>query len=94
VTARPPADVDVASMATVMRWATLVALVLAVVGAVAPGPVGTAAGVACLVVLIGTPVVRVLWLTIGWERIGDRRFAAFGGVLLLVLALSGVLGFL
>ena len=83
-------DVDVAAMGRWMARGTVAAFALALVGAVVPGPVGAVCAVGCLVVLIGAPVVRVLWLTVGWAHHGDRRFAALGLVMLGVLAVSGL----
>ena len=49
--------------------------------------------IGCLAVLIGTPMVRVGWLTVAWVRIRDRRSALLGAGLLLVLLTSAVVAF-
>ena len=81
---------DLARLAGIFRIALGVAFVLALGGAFLPGRVGTASAVAALVVLAGAPVMRVAWLTVGWIRTGDRRFALVGVALLAVLATGGI----
>ncbi|MTA78794.1 MAG: DUF1634 domain-containing protein [Actinobacteria bacterium] len=81
-------------LAGLMQLALITAFVLALGGAFVPGTIGHVSGVACVVLLISAPVVRVGWLTVEWARTGDRRFAAMGGVLLGVLVVSGLLAFL
>ncbi len=68
-------------LAGLMQIALIAAFLLALGGAFVPGAIGHASGVACVVLLICAPVVRVGWLTVEWARTGDRRFAALGGVL-------------
>ena len=41
-----------------------------------------------LLILIGTPVLRVAVLAAGWGRAGDRRFAAIALTVLALLGLS------
>jgi hypothetical protein len=82
-----------ALLARVLQVALVIAFVTACGGAFVPGAVGNASAIACVVVLIGAPAVRVVWLTVGWARQGDRRFAALGGVLVLVLVASAVVAF-
>ena len=81
-------------LATLMQVALVAAFVLALGGALVPGTVGRVSGVACVVVLISAPILRVLWLTVAWARDGDRRFSAFGAVLLAVLVVGSALAFL
>lgn len=45
-----------------------------------------------LLVLLGTPVVRVIVLAVGWFWLGDRRFALVAGAVLALLAVGVVLG--
>jgi hypothetical protein len=82
---------DLTRLAGIFRVALGVAFVLALGGAFVPGPAGTAFAAASLVVLAGSPVVRVAWLTVDWVRTGDRRFALAGGALLAVLAAGGII---
>ena len=83
-----------ARLAGLMQTALIAAFLLALGGAFVPGAVGHASGVACVVLLISAPVVRVGWLTVEWARTGDHRFALLGALLLGVLATSGALAFL
>ncbi|MCU0311797.1 MAG: hypothetical protein MUE36_12750 [Acidimicrobiales bacterium] len=85
---------DVSAMVRVLRVALVLAFVFALGGAFVPGRLGTASSVACLTVLIGVPVVRVGWLTAVWVRMGDRRSATLGAVLLGVLLVGGVVALL
>jgi uncharacterized membrane protein len=45
-----------------------------------------------LLILIGTPVLRVAVLAVGWWMMGDRRFAAVALTVLALLGLSLALG--
>ena len=81
-------------LAALMQFALVTAFLLALGGAFLPGEVGHASGVACIAVLISAPILRVLWLTVSWAREGDRRFAAFGGALLAVVAVGSALAFM
>jgi hypothetical protein len=80
---------DLRALGWVLRALLGLAFLAALGGAFLPGRAGTVSAVACVAVLVGAPVLRVGWLTVGWLRQGDRRFAALGGVLLVVLAASG-----
>lgn len=80
-------------LAGLLRGATRVAMALAFAGAVVPGRAGRAAGWALLVLLLVTPVLRVVWLAHRWARRGDTRFAAVAGVLLLAPATAAVIAF-
>ncbi len=66
--------------------------VLGVVDLLLPQPWKDTASVAMVVALIAVPAIRILWLTTRWVRKGDRRFAAAGLALLLVMASGLVLG--
>lgn len=81
---------DRSRLPAVVRVLLGVAFASALVGAFVPGRVGAAAAVVCVAVLVAAPVLRVGWLTVGWARQGDRRFAVYGGVLLTVLLAGGV----
>ena len=80
--------------AGLMQIALVAAFLLALGGAFITGSIGHASGYACVIVLIATPIFRVAWFTTSWARSGDRRFAALGGGLLIVLAVGAVLAFL
>ena len=56
------------------------------------GSVGDRAMALGILVLALTPVVRVVALVIVWWREHDRRFAAVGAAVLVVLALGVLLG--
>ena len=73
-----------------MGAALILAAALAVIGLFSPEPVESVAAIGCVTVLIAAPVLRVLWLTIGWVTSGDRRFAVVGGGLLSVLAVGAI----
>jgi hypothetical protein len=79
---------DVRALVRTLQVALVLALALALGGAFLPGRVGTASSVACIVVLVGAPVLRVGWLTAIWVRMRDRRSAVSGAALLLVLLAS------
>lgn len=81
---------DLSRLGAVVRVLLVVAFVSAVVGAFVPGRVGAVAAVVCVAVLVTAPALRVGWLTVGWARQGDRRFALSGVVLLTVLLVGGV----
>jgi len=81
---------DLRVLASILRVGVVVAFALALAGTFVPGPVGIAAAVACIAVLVTAPVLRVGWLTVDWIRDGDRWFALLGGALLLVLATGAV----
>lgn len=68
---------------------TLVAL-LGVMALLLGGGAARGARVGMLVLLVGTPLARVLWLVVRWFRRGDTRFALVG-VLVLVVPLAGFL---
>lgn len=75
-----------------LRAMTYLAVGLSVAGVVLPGSSGRVAAVALVVVLVGTPVVRVAWLLARWTRRGDRRFAAVAAALLAIMAVGAVSG--
>jgi hypothetical protein len=88
-----PMSAHLGLLARVLQVALVVAFVTACGGAFIPGTVGDVSAIACVVVLIGAPALRVIWLTVGWARQGDRRFAALGGVLVAVVVASAVIAF-
>jgi len=91
----PPLDPRVGRQARLLVFlrASLVAVaVLGLVDLVLPEPWKDRASVAMVVALIAIPAIRILWLTTRWLRKGDRRFAAAGLVLLVVMSSGLVLG--
>jgi hypothetical protein len=75
----------------VLSAVTLLALVLAAVGAFVPGPVGSVMATAAVVVVVAGPLGRVAWLIGRWWREGDRRFVAAGALLLAIVGTGFVL---
>lgn len=78
--AREPMD----QLVKALFWVVVVAAGLAVLGLALPGEAGVA--VAALVVVIASPLLRVLWLIAAWWRSGDWRFVGIGCALLAVVA--------
>ena len=73
--------------------ATLV-FALAVASVVLPGTAGRLAADAMVAVIVGAPVVRVLWLLVRWVRRRDWRFVAAASALLVVVAAGAAIGLL
>ena len=87
----PPPDPRAGRFTVVARALDLALLLCAVASAVAEvaghGPTARAAGAALVVLLVGAPVLRVLWLVARWFRRGDPRYALVGlGVLAVMVA--------
>ena len=74
-----------------LTWLTRVVFVIAVVGALAPGSVGTALATVAVVAVIATPLLRVAWLVFRWMQEEDWRFVGAGLGLLLVVAIGALL---
>ena len=76
----------------VRRWAgwldrvTTAAMALAIAALVVPGDVGSALGVALVVVLVALPILRVALAGVRFARVGDRRFALVAATLLAIIA--------
>lgn len=77
-----------------LRWAVVVVAVLAAGAVLLPDPVGAWLGVALVTVLIGAPLVRVLWFVVRWFRRGDPRYAFVGVGVIAVIAIGTVLALL
>lgn len=77
-----------------LRRAVAVVAVLSAGAVVLPDPVGAWFGVALVTVLIGAPLVRVLWFVVRWFRRGDPRFAFVGIGVLVVIAIGTALALL
>lgn len=76
--------------AVFLRMAIRVLAVLAVVGVAAPGTVGDTASGLAVVVLIATPLIRVVSIVVRLAREHDTRFVLVG-VALLSAVTAGVL---
>lgn len=70
--------------------ALVVAVALAALTVLLPARLADWTGAALVAVLIGAPLARVLWLVRRWLARGDRRYAAVGVAVLVVIA-GGVL---
>jgi hypothetical protein len=84
--AREPLD----RLVTALWWVVVVAAVLAALGLALPGEAGDAVAAAAVVVVIASPLLRVLWLIVAWWRTGDWRFVAVGSTVLAIVALGTV----
>jgi hypothetical protein len=73
-----------------LQWAVIAAAVLAAVGLALPGQAGIGVAIAAVVVVVGAPLVRVVWLVVAWARSGDTRFVLVGVGLLLVITAGGI----
>jgi len=73
-----------------LRAVLVMCSALAVAALVLPDPASRWMGLAMFAVLVGAPIARVLWLVRRWIRRGDRRFAAVGLGVLVVIG-AGVL---
>jgi hypothetical protein len=82
---RLPTTAAVRALRPLLRTATALALLTAVV-ALVPGSVGDTAGALMVVVLVGTPLARVAWLAARWWRTHDRRFSLAAAALLVLVA--------
>jgi len=77
--------------APALTWTTWGVLAAGVLSAVLPGDAGTAVATAVVGVVVATPLLRVVWLVLRWNREHDRRFAALGLALLAVVAAGAAL---
>jgi len=88
---RRPERVRYGRMIGVLGVLTKVAFVAALGGLFLPDPVGPAASALAVVIVIATPLLRVLWLALRWYFRGDRRYAAVAASLLLIVGTGSVL---
>ena len=79
--AREPMD----HLVTALWWVVVIAAGLAALGLALPGRVGLDVATAAVVVVVASPLLRVLWLVVAWARTGDLRFVVVGLVLLTVV---------
>ncbi|HNA37636.1 MAG TPA: hypothetical protein PLZ72_14910, partial [Microthrixaceae bacterium] len=73
------------------RAAVGLALVLAVVGMMVGGTIGSSAATAAVAVVLIAPLARVVWLAARWFRRGDPRYGAVALGVLAVVAGAAVL---
>lgn len=90
----PVVDQVPAAVPLLVRVATVVALVAAVVGTFASGRFSSIAGGIAVGVIIATPLLRVALLGGRWARVRDTRFAVAAFGLLLVTATGAALALL
>jgi hypothetical protein len=74
-----------------LRCATGIGLVSAAGALAFGGDVGHALGVAAVIVVSATPLLRVAWLIFRWTEERDWRFVTLGVALLGVVALGALL---
>ncbi len=84
-------DTPIRVFPPLMLIATIAALLLAVIGAVVDGRVGTVAAGLAVGVIVATPLLRVVIVGVHWLRIGDRRFAMTAIALLSVVGLGAII---
>jgi len=82
--AREPMD----QLVTALWWVVVVAAALATLGLALPGRVGLDVATAAVVVVIASPLLRVLWLVVAWARTGDWRFVGVGLAVLAIVAIG------
>jgi len=84
-------DEPVPWMAMVLRISVLLAVALAVAGAVMDGDFGRFSAGACVVVIVALPLLRVVVQGLHWARIRDLRFALAAAGLLAVVATGAII---
>jgi membrane protein YdbS with pleckstrin-like domain len=77
-----------------LQVAAVAVFALALLSLVLPGTAGRLAADVMVVVVVGAPVVRVLWLLQRWIRRRDWRFVGAAAALLLVVGAGAALGLL
>lgn len=77
-------------LATLIGRATYVLMVVALAGVLMGGQIGRSLDGIVVVTFALVPWLRVLWLVQRWQKIGDKRFA-LAGTLLIGIALAGVI---
>lgn len=90
----PQIDSVPAAVPLLIRAATVLALVAAVVGVLAPGRIGSIGGGVAVGAIVAAPLLRVALLGGRWARLSDTRFAAAAFGLLLVTATGAALALL
>ena len=74
-----------------LRFAVRLAFGLALIGALELGAISTVTATAAVVIVVGAPLLRVVWLIGRWIQEGDRRFILTGVALLAVVGAGAVL---
>lgn len=74
-----------------LRIAAWIVAALALVTLALPADAGKVPGSVLLAALIVAPLARVAWFVQRWARRGDRRFAAVGFAVLVVVAVGAAL---
>lgn len=90
----PVLDAEPRGLSPLLRIATVVALVAAVIGTVTSGRWSSAFGGIAVGVIVAAPLLRVALFGARWARIGDRRYAVAALGLLLVTAAGAGLALL
>ncbi len=90
----PVVDALPRGLPQLLKAATVVALVAALVGTFAGGRTSSAFGGIAVGVIVAAPLLRVLLIGVRWLRIGDRRYSLAAGGLLLVTAAGAALALL
>lgn len=90
----PVIDEVPAAVPMLIRAASVIALVSAVVGAFFSGRVSSVAGGIAVGVIVATPLLRVALIGGRWARLHDARYAAAAFGLLLVTGAGAALALL
>jgi hypothetical protein len=77
-----------------LQVAATAVFVLAILSLALPGTAGRLAADLMVVVVVGAPIVRVLWLLQRWTRRKDWRFVGAAVGLLCVVAIGAAVGLL
>lgn len=80
-------------LALFLRIALGALLALSLAGALASARVSHDVGQAITVLLVGLPLLRLVWLLVRWIRKGDRRFTLLLLSLLSVVVAAAAVGF-
>ena len=78
-------------LSNALGWALVTVTALAAASVVLPSPWGGRVGVVLVATLVVVPIARVVWLIARWIRRGDRRYAAVGIGVLVVIAVGALL---
>ncbi len=76
--------------AVALRIISAVVIGAAAASLAVPAPLDERLAAGALVLVAATPLVRVGWLIFRWAQEGDRRFAALGVALLMVVAVGAI----
>lgn len=90
MTANPISRVTGRRQSPALRWVTIIAWVLAGIGALGGSQPFATAGVVAISLVIGVPLLRVGWLMFRWIQERDWRFVWTAAALLGVVAVAGI----